>query len=334
MSFPSLPVPVPDRGSLGPYEAAGGVAREQYGFVTFSQLLECGWSRAGVDRTVSRGRLRRVHTDVYEFPGFSTNWDRELVAAMLAVGPPVAAARGTALAVHGMRRFRREGPKHLLVPYGRGSRPYVDGITLHRSRTLLPDDMIVVDGIPATTVTRSILDIGHDRVHPRMHRWLVSEAIRTGAASFATFHEQLARAGRIRGKSQLQRVIESLDPQVARSRSGGEFELFELAVKAHLPEPVLNHPVFDDHGVLIAEIDIALVPWKVGFEHDGEAFHSTPDELMKDRHRDNLLKLKRGWDITRFAARLVRDHPDIVIAQMRRAYRLAVARADAGVGPA
>lgn len=329
MAFPSPLVPVRDDPLLGPYEAAAALARQQFGFVTFSQLLECDWSRTGVSRAQARGRLIRVHADVYEFPGLPMNWDRALISAMLAVGPPVAAARSTALAIQGMRRFRRVGVKHLLVPYGRGSSPTVDGVIIHRSRTLVPEDCEVVDGIVATTVTRSILDIGHDHVHPLTRRWLASEAIRTGTATFESFYAQLERAGRIRGKAQLAAEIQRLDPQIARGRSGGEIGLFELAVAAGLPEPVLNHPVLDAYGNVIAEIDVALVSWKVGFEHDGEAFHTTPDELVKDRHRDNRLKLELGWDVTRFAARLVRDHPDRVMAQMIRAYELAQARRQA-----
>lgn len=332
MSFPSQLVPVSDDSSLGPQAVAARVARNQFGFVTFGQLLDCGWSPTAIERARARELLRRIHDGVYEFPGAPGSWERELVSSMLAVGPPVAAARGTALAVHGVRRFRRAGPKHLLVPYGRGSRPTVDTVIMHRSRTLAPEDLEVVDGIVVTTVTRSVLDIGADHVNRQTQRWLASEAIRTGAATFGSFYEQIERAGRIRGKAQLMRELQRLDPQIARGRSGGEVGLFELATSAGLPEPVLNHPVLDAYGNLIAEIDVALVPLKVGFEHDGEAFHATPDELVKDRHRDNRLKLELGWDITRFAARLVRDHPDRVIAQMRKAHELARSRQQATEG--
>ncbi|MGH3441524.1 MAG: type IV toxin-antitoxin system AbiEi family antitoxin domain-containing protein [Nitriliruptorales bacterium] len=147
MSSPSLLVPVPHDDSLSPYEAAAEVARGQFGFITFNQLLDCGWSRAGMNRALERNRLIRVHEDVYEFPGAPLTWGRALVAAMLAVGPPVAAARSTSLAGHGMRRFQRAGRTHLLVPYGRSARPTVDGVTVHRSRTLVPEDVEVVHGI-------------------------------------------------------------------------------------------------------------------------------------------------------------------------------------------
>lgn len=322
--FPShiVEVAAPDE-STTPYQAAAAVASRQHGFILRRQLLTCGLSGSSIARAVAAGRLVRAHQDLYEMPGLPATWIRDLAASMFAVGPPVFAARGTALALEGVRRFRRAGTKHLLVPYGRDARFDAGDTVVHRSRTLTVEDVTLVDGVPATVVTRSVCDLSNDRSNAFV-RWLLSEVFRSGAATFDEMWDQLGRMGRIPGKGRLKVELARLDPQVSRSRSAGEFDLFELGKKAGLPDLQMNHAIRDDLGRIVFEIDVAIVALRLGFEFDDDGFHLTPDELVKDRHRDNNLRLKFGWDIYRFSRRVVEDHPDIVRRQMVQAYERAV----------
>lgn len=325
-AFPSLIVPIPD-GPPGErwFQAAARIARQQHGFILSRQLRACGWSSGRIARMARDGRIVHVIDDVYEMPGHPMTWMRHLVLGILAVGHPASAARGTALALHGVRGYTMTGPRHLVVPYGLGARTTCPETIVHRSRTLEPPDVVVVDGIPATTPARSAVDLTELRgVAPR--RRLLAELVRTGAATLHDLYEQIEQAGRIQGAPSLRQAITSLDPHAVRSRSGGELRLYELAVKAGLPEPMINHAIMDDRGRILFEVDVAIVPLRLGFEYDDDAFHFTPDELIKDRNRDNLLRLRHDWEIYRFSGRLVFEHPDVVVDQMRRALHLAQQR--------
>jgi hypothetical protein len=324
--FPSLIVsPLDDPPGEGWFDAAARVARQQHGFVLSWQLRACGWSSSRIVRMARDGRIVHVIDDVYEMPGLPMTWMRYLVLGMLAVGYPASAARGTALALHRVRGYTMTGPRHLVVPYGLGARTTCPETIVHRSRTLEPTDVVIVDGIPATTPARSAVDLTELRgVPPR--RTLFAELVRTGAATLHGLSQQIEQAGRIQGARPLRQAVASLDPHAARSRSGGELRLYELAVEAGLPNPTINHAIMDDRGRVLFEVDVAVVPLNLGFEYDDDAFHFTPDELLKDRNRDNLLRLRHGWEIYRFSGRLVFEHPHVVVDQMRRALDLAQQR--------
>ena len=81
-----------------------------------------------------------------------------------------------------------------------------------------------------------------------------------------------------------------------------------------------NHPIHDEAGRRLAEIDFANVDLRIAIEVDGRAFHTDREAFERDRVRQNLLIL-RGWVVLRFTwERLISD-PAGVIAEVRAALR-------------
>jgi predicted transcriptional regulator of viral defense system len=78
------------------------------------------------------------------------------LAAVLACGPAAALSHRSAADLHGLRETNR-APIDVTVP-GRTARRH-DGIDLHRSTTLTPADVTIVDALPVTTVARTVLDL-------------------------------------------------------------------------------------------------------------------------------------------------------------------------------
>jgi Transcriptional regulator, AbiEi antitoxin len=138
-------------------QALVDLALSRYGVFALSELEQLGISRTGVRTRTARGRLHRVHQGVYSIvPTAMLTQDGRWLAAALACGPGAALSIRDATALYGLRGNGR----HLIdvtVP-GRShrSRP---GIELHRSTTLRPEDVVIVRGIPVTSVARTVLDI-------------------------------------------------------------------------------------------------------------------------------------------------------------------------------
>lgn len=65
-----------------------------------------------------------------------------------------------------------------------------------------------------------------------------------------------------------------------------------------------------------AFIDLALPELRLGFEVDGEGYHTDEEAFVRDRIRDPEL-VELGWVIVRFAAQTLDDRPDWMEARLR-----------------
>lgn len=66
-------------------------------------------------------------------------------------------------------------------------------------------------------------------------------------------------------------------------------------------------------------LDVAVIPYKLGLEIDGRAYHSTPEQKARDAMRDKYLKSK-GWTIERVPAWLCYQAPEMALLKMLRHY--------------
>ncbi len=78
--------------------------------------------------------------------------------------------------------------------------------------------------------------------------------------------------------------------------SKGQQALFEI-VKKKYPHAVMEHPITIDENPTIW-LDIAVLPEQLNFEYDGTYWHSTKEQITRDKRRDGRLT-RLGWTITR-----------------------------------
>ncbi len=139
------------------------LADRQHRVVGLSQLRELGLSARAVQHRAARGRLHRIHRGVYAVGRSKLTGHGHWMAAVLACGPDAALSHRSAAGLWGLRPDNR--PKSdisLPSPSARAKQ----AIEVHRSGTLTGDDLTTTDGIPCTTVARTLVDLG-DVVNPR-----------------------------------------------------------------------------------------------------------------------------------------------------------------------
>ncbi|ANY07395.1 endonuclease domain-containing protein [Pseudonocardia sp. HH130630-07] len=112
-------------------------------------------------------------------------------------------------------------------------------------------------------------------------------------------------------------VLDALTWADARSGSPQETRLRLLLVHGGLPRPVPQHPVVDDREQLYW-LDLAYPDARVGVEYDGGDHFATPTAARADAHRHTRLAAL-GWRVLRYTATDLRDAPDRVLAEVRRA---------------
>jgi very-short-patch-repair endonuclease len=253
---------------------------------------------------VDRARLHLVHRGVYAVghPGLTRKgrW----MAAVLAAGPGAVLSHRSAGAL-----WTIVSGDGRVVAVSRtaacGRRP---GIQIHRVQ-LEADEVTTVDGIPVTTVARTLLDLAGELPRGRLERALdEAEVRRLGDAT--PLRELIDRYPRRRGTRTLREIrADHVGAVMTRHELERRFVIF---LDDHdLPRPLVNHQIPD-----IGECDIVWPGARLVVELDGYETHGTRRSFESDRARDRALQVA-GWRVVRITWRQLRDDPRQVAADLR-----------------
>ena len=288
----------------------------QHWLVGIDDIDRAGGSGARATARVRSGRWLRADVNVYRLAGIRSSWESRLLAPILSIGGGAVASHFAAAALHGIDGFGRGMPE-ISIP--RGSEHRRDGVRVHTSTDLDRCRTLLVDGIPVTDISRTLLDIGRrigDTTQLRAIEW----ARREGRTDWPTMVRTLAAHAR-RGRPGIRRLRRVIVANMDRDEvTDSDFELLVLALlaEAGLPTPELHHRITDGDR-FIAEVDLAYPRWRIAIELDG-AVHLRRDVRERDLARQNDLVLE-GWVVLRFTWRRFADHPEQVVGEIRAAIR-------------
>ena len=167
--------------------------------------------------------------------------------------------------------------------------------------TLTADDVTTVDGIPCTTLARTLVDLG-DVVDERAVERAVEQAEVLRLFDLHAIQRAIERAGPRRGAGMLHSVLLNLDgPTLTQSELEEAF--LALCREAALPTPEVNAWMTLPDGSAI-KVDFLWRKERLAVETDGHAFHRTRQSRERDTKRDQLLRLA-GFEPVRFTGRQV-----------------------------
>ncbi|HMO09996.1 MAG TPA: type IV toxin-antitoxin system AbiEi family antitoxin [Actinotalea sp.] len=218
-------------------------------------------------------------------------------ALSLVLPPGVAVCRETAAWLHGVDARRPGshlalGDLNVLVPLS-ATPPRRPGVAAFQS-DLTSSDVCEVNGVPTTTVVRTALDllrssppyVGLAALDAWAHRRALDPA------------EVAARVETLRGHrgiAQARRLVSLCEPA---TESHGESWMRLRIVDAGLPRPVVQIPV-QTSARTVYRLDAGYEELRVGFEYDGEEFHSSVEAQAADAARRDDLVRRFGWTVGR-----------------------------------
>lgn len=164
----------------------------------------------------------------------------------------------------------------------------------------------MVDGVPVTSVARTLLDLA-EVVHPQVLQRVLEAADRERRLDVHALDELCARSRGRRGLRHLKAALVAFDPAGAETRSELERRFLALCRSAALPSPAVNTRVAG------FEVDMAWPAKRLVVELDGHAFHASRQAFERDRVRDAALQLE-GYRVLRITHRRLREHPAAVVA--------------------
>lgn len=296
------------RGHLddGRHSALAELADRQHGVVSIRQLTgPLGYSRPAVSRAVKDGRLHMLYRGVYAVGHTNLSPHGQCLAAVLACGPNALLSHVSAAWLWGLTKTS-PSPASVSAPFHRKRRP---PLRLHEARSLVPEDRALRDGIPVTSLARTLLDLAATVRFEWLEK-MVERSEDLGLFDLREVEDLLARTVGHHGHGRLRKAIALYRP-TSFTRSGLEKRFLELCLEAGLPQPRMNYV---EHGF---ELDCYWPEFRFAVELDLFETHGTRAAFERDRKRQEDLLLV-GIGMTRVTGPRLEREPDGVIERVRR----------------
>jgi very-short-patch-repair endonuclease len=294
----------PGRGTRREQRLAA-LANQQHGVVSRDQLIALGVPRQTIERWLSSGRLHEVHRGVYAVGHRRIGKRGYWWAAVLAYGDGALLSHRSAAELWGFGKQRRV--VEVTAPVGRQGIDRRTGIWIHRCK-LHPEDRVVRDGIPVTSVARTLFDLAELRDENGLrHSW--EEADRLHLLQLHAVEEVCERGYGRRALRPICRLLAEAKA-TAGTRTPLEERFREFCEKHRLPPPATNVHVLDH------EVDALWPAARLIVEMDSWEYHRHRAAFERDRARDTKLLLA-GYRTIRVTHRRLDAEAETLAAQIR-----------------
>lgn len=290
---------------------------------TWSDLLAAGYTAAEVQRWRRAGRIAPIRRGVYADPSGPGPGrpearhvlDVRAAARRLAAGSVM--SHVSAAVLHGLPVWGVAMDRVHVTRDGTGGGRINRGLHRHVA-PLPPSEVVVIDGVPVTSVARTIVDLGRTTTFEQAV--VIADAALRARTDPAQLTAAVARASGWPGAPAAARVVSFAD---GRSESVGESRSRVAIVRAGLPAPELQW-VIRSGGRFVARSDFGWPERATVGEFDGRVKYGR--ELREDRDAGEVVFLeKRREDEIRaldlFVVRWIwadLDHFEPVAARLAR----------------
>ncbi|HEU5063044.1 MAG TPA: hypothetical protein VFT79_07845 [Solirubrobacterales bacterium] len=217
---------------------------------------------------------------------------------------PAVASHGSAAYLWGLYRYAPETIDVTAPIRRRAKRQF----RVHFSSILAPEDRTRREGIPVTSVPRTLLDLAI-RAQPHQLDRLLERAEELGLFDLRALEDVLDRAGGHRGRGRLRSALALYRPDPTFTRSRFERSFRRHVRVAGLPAPAMN---FNAEGY---ELDAYWPELRFAVELDLFETHGTRAAFERDRLRQEELKLV-GIEMIRVTRPRFQSEPETVIRNL------------------
>jgi very-short-patch-repair endonuclease len=286
------------------------LAEGQYGVVGRGQLIELGLGRRGVEHRIAMGRLHPVAHGVYAVGHRILSSKGNWMASVLSSGPGAILSHRSAAVFWGIKA-PSAGPVHVTV-----SRKSTSSRLIRRHHFALPGDEVTVhDGMPVTTVPRTVLDLAATSSTDE-----VEVVIRQ--VEFLRLYDRLslldlvARYPGRRGVARIRAALARIEALPAgRVRSPLETRFLPFLRRYRVLRPRLNDWIIV--GERRYQVDCHWPGTGQIVELDSWQAHGSRSAFREDRIRDRVLRTA-GYEVTRISWRQLDDEPEAIASDLRQ----------------
>lgn len=276
------------------------LAERQHGMVSRSQLLDIGLTDRQVTGRVRNERFITVRRGVYSLGHRQVGQKGTWMSAVLSCGPGAVLSHRSAAALWGFMEWN--GPVEVLSPVTgrrRGERADPRHLTpplVRKSTLLIAEETTLVEGIPVTTVARTLVDLAAVLSETQLAKALDTAAIRK-LLDLEDLRKVVGASRGRKGIGNLRSLLEQWHPQTVLTRSELEARFLRFLKKIKFDEPQVNVTI------ALCEVDFYWPDYDMVVELDGRKYHDTGRGFEEDRERTVRLELagkrvlRLTWDM-------------------------------------
>jgi very-short-patch-repair endonuclease len=277
----------------------------QYGVVTRDQARAFGLSDGAIKPRIASGLWVKRYPSVFRDVAVPVSWHQELKALTLRKAGRIWISHRAAAAFWALDGFEAERIEAITDSDVRSRER---GVGIHRVSTMPASDVTTVRGIPLTTVSRTLLDLGLIADVNAVELALEC-ALRRGIVTVPRLTRRLEyAAGRGRkGPSVLRNVLRRRGIDVAPTESVLETRFLQFLRRYNLPVPDRQVRISHADGVL-ARVDFFYSAAGVVVEVESLRHHFGRADWESDLRRRNLLTMASYRVVHVTHERITRDH--------------------------
>jgi hypothetical protein len=273
------------RGDLD--NALARIAEGHHGLFAAHHLDELKISRGVRAARLATGRWILVYDGVFRMPGSPITWRSQLMAACWAGGSRALASHRSAGALWALPSGR-EDVTEVICPRWRRARH--GSLLVHESLVIDEQDRDEVDGIPCTSVARTLFDLSR-RLSPVMLDANIDNALRRKLLTLAelkTVSTRLATKGRPGGR-RFRAAVDARSVASTVPESVPERLLADMLVRQGLAAPIHQHVIRADDGAFVARVDLAYPDAMLVIEYDSVEHHTGTRAHIRDSARRDAI---------------------------------------------
>jgi hypothetical protein len=261
----------------------------QLSLVTRQQLIDAGLTRAQIRTLLRQQILRVMRPQVYGLVGVADSWTRGLLAVVLSCEGAIASHAAAA----GLWALEPRPEPRFEISVEAGRAPELEGVTVHRSRTLCPEDIVVRHGVPCTSFERTICDCT-----TLLSQFQLAQALDDGLRRSIANLDRLRRccerneSGPGRRMSKVRTLLVERGAAFNPGGSRSELQILEVFRRAQLPEPVQQLRIRVSGRTY--RPDFAWPDHMVFAEYYGMPHHTRTSAVVADSKRLTALSAA-GW---------------------------------------
>jgi len=242
------------------------VASDQWGIVTTAQAGREGVERLQLSRLAEKGDLDRSRHGVYLLPSHQAGPQDEIRAAWLSLAPkkfiderwddewPVVVSHESAARIHGIGRLI---PPKFTFSTGGTKQTRQQGIRIYTRRELAEADIVSVDGLPVTSVARTVGDLAELKVERGYLADVVADALRKENVRIDDLAQKLEPAARSYGAKTGMQLVSELSAEASSVEDIDELRRRLVHIAKGMRVETIDDSVLQ---LLNNQIEIALEP--------------------------------------------------------------------------
>ncbi len=299
---------------------------KQAGTVHRRQLLELGYTRKMIRRELTTCALQEIGADVFVLGGVEHDWRQRAWSALLEAGPGTVLSHRIAASLHDIGGFTTDRIDVL----ERENKDHSGTLgTRHRTSWLPPDHLTRINGLPCTTLARTVFDlaglssvrrlrsgrsyVAESRVARAVDDAIVKRGLSTG--DLADVVATLGRRGRP-GTALMRRLIAERGEGYVATESELEDLLRAVLERYGLAQPERQRVLGGE--VAVGRVDFVYLDARLVIEADSRRHHTALLDADRDRWRD-LELLAAGFRVIRVTWQQLVQDPERFVDALSRA---------------